>query len=185
MLAGTIGYGEMTLLMTATPLAMHVHHHTFSDTAGVIQWHMVAMFVPSFFTGDLIRKLGVLRVIALGCTLVFGCIAVNLMGTSVIHFETALVLLGLGWNFLYVGATSLLTETYLPAEKSRVQALNDTLVFTTVSISSLASAGLLSHFGWFAINLAAIPMMALVLCAVLGLLWRGKSAPAEAASPQA
>src|SRR6185436_4752465 len=120
--AAVIGFGAMSLLMTATPLAMHAHHHDFADTAGVIQWHLLAMFAPSFFTGDLVRRVGALNVIAAGCVCMFACIGVNLLGTSLTHFYAALILLGLGWNFLYVGGTALLTQAYRPIERARVQA---------------------------------------------------------------
>ncbi len=180
--AAVIGFGAMSLLMTATPLAMHAHHHDFADTAGVIQWHLVAMFAPSFFTGDLIRRFGVLNVIAAGCVFMFACIGVNLLGTSVTHFHIALILLGIGWNFLYVGGTALLTQAYRPAERARVQALNDTLVFSVVAASTLISAGLLSHFSWEKMNVFVAPVIAVVLGATWWLAWqRTKPVPSPAA----
>jgi MFS family permease len=157
-----IGYAVMALLMTATPLTMHAHGHGFGPTATVIQWHLVAMFAPSFFSGDLIRRFGVFRLIAAGAALNLACVAVNLAGTSVLHFEIALALLGVGWNFLYVGATSLLTETYQPHERAVAQGINDTVVFLLVTASSFASAGLVARLGWQTLNLLTVPLIAAV-----------------------
>ncbi len=171
-LAGTIGYGAMNLLMTATPLAMHAHHHSFAATAEVIQWHVVAMFAPSFVTGDLIRRFGIYPILLGGCALIFAAATTNLLGAQVFHFETALILMGVGWNFLYVGGTTLLTETYRPAERAMVQAFNDTLVFTTVTISSLVSAALVAHFGWGTINMVTLPILSLVTIGIGWLRWR-------------
>jgi len=168
MIAAMIGYGVMNFLMTATPLAMQAHDHSFPDTATVIQWHLVAMFAPSFFTGDLIRKWGVVQVMIVGCVFVVACALINLTGTSFLHFETALVALGLGWNFLYIGATTLLTETYTSNERSKAQGLNDTFVFATLTLTSLASGALVELFGWQAINLYSIPPTLLV---GFGLMW--------------
>lgn len=175
----TLAYGTMNLLMTSTPLAMRACHHGFSATAVVIQWHLVSMFGPSLVTGDLVRRFGVLRVMAVGTALTLGCIAVNLTGFSVGHFEAALVLLGVGWNFLYISATTLLTESYRPAEKARVQGANDTIVFSTVALSSLASGGLVSHFGWRAINVAAFLPVAGIACAIAWLAWKRSSSTAS------
>ena len=156
-IAAMVGYGVMNFLMTATPLAMQGHHHSFSSTATVIQWHLVAMFAPSFFTGDLIRKLGVLQVMVIGGVLLMSCALINLTGTTLLHFEVALILLGIGWNFLYIGATTLLTEAYSANERSKAQGLNDTFVFATLTATSLASGALVAQFGWQTINLYSIP----------------------------
>lgn len=163
-----IGYAVMTLLMTATPLTMHACGHGFGPTATVIQWHLVAMFAPSFFTGELVRRFGVRTLIAVGCVLNLGCIAVNMAGTTVGHFELALALLGVGWNFLYVGGTTLLTETYRPQERGFAQGVNDTVVFVLVTGASLASAGLLAALGWRTLNIVSIPLVCvpLILLAV-------------------
>jgi MFS family permease len=168
MIAAMTGYGVMNFLMTATPLAMQCHQHSFDSTAIVIQWHLFAMFAPSFFTGDLIRKLGVMQVMVLGCLLLIGCALINLNGTSLQHFEAALILLGVGWNFLYIGATTLLTETYSSNERSKAQGMNDTFVFATLTVTSLASGASVDHFGWQTINLYSIPA---VLAVCLGLVW--------------
>lgn len=166
--AAMIGYGVMNFLMTATPLAMHGHDHSFSNTATVIQWHLFAMFAPSFFTGDLIRKFGVMQVMIVGCVLLVLCALINLNGTSLLHFEAALILLGVGWNFLYIGATTLLTDTYTSNERSKAQGLNDTLVFATLTVTSLASGAMVAQFGWQPINLYSIPP---VLAVGFGLVW--------------
>lgn len=166
-LGAALGFGVMALVMTATPLAMHAHAHTFSDSAFVIEWHVLGMFAPSFFTGHLIHRFGVLNIMLTGAALNLLCVLVNLLGTDVTHFWTGLVLLGVGWNFLFVGGTTLLTETYEVAEKAKVQALNDFLVFTLVTISSLSAGALHYRLGWQAVNLGVLPPIALVLGALL------------------
>ena len=171
-LGGMIGYGVMNLLMTATPLAMHGHGHGFEDTSFVIQWHILGMFLPSFFTGHLIKYLGVLKIMLAGGVLLVVCVGVNLLGSSVSHFWSALILLGVGWNFLFIGATHLLTKSYQPSEKAKTQGLNDLLVFGTVGITAL-SAGFLHHaFGWKNVNLGVIPGIGLVLIVTLWLRYR-------------
>ncbi len=160
-----VGYGSMNFIMIATPLAMQHHAHPFSDTAFVIQWHVFGMFVPSFFTGHLIRRFGTANVMLAGILLVGLCIGMNFAGTSVFHFWAALLLLGLGWNFLFLGATTLVTETYEVNEKSKAQALNDFLVFGTVSVTSFSSGAIQHALGWQIINLGVIPFLVLVLIA--------------------
>jgi MFS family permease len=163
------GYGVMSLVMTATPLAMDHHHHHFDDTAFVIQWHVLAMFAPSFFTGELIRRFGVNRIMTIGALLGLACVALNLAGTSVAHFWWALVALGISWNFLFIGGTTLLTETYTQAERAKVQAANDFIVFTTVALASL-SAGYLQHsFGWQAVNWGVVPLLIVILASIVWL----------------
>ncbi len=164
-----LGYGIMNLVMTATPLAMHTRAMELSDTAFVIQWHVVAMFAPSFFTGRLIDRFGITNILLIGALLNAICVVVNLLGDSVWHFWAALVLLGVGWNFLFVGGTTLLTECYSPEEKSKTQAANDFIVFTTVSITALSSGTLHHLYGFSAINLAVIPLIAIVTAAVFWL----------------
>lgn len=145
--AGMFGYGVMNLLMTATPLAMQICEHPFAAAATVIQWHVFGMYFPSFFTGHLIARFGTLRIILLGVFLNLVCIAVALSGVEVLNFQAALLLLGVGWNFMYIGGTALLTEVYRPAERNKTQALNDFLVFGTVALASLGSGKLLYHWG--------------------------------------
>ena len=157
----------MTLVMTATPISMHQHHHSFPDTSFVIQWHVFAMFAPSFFTGHLIQRFGVIRLMIVGVILDIGCVVLNLAGTSLWHYWSALFLLGIGWNFLFVGATTLITETYQDHERAKSQALNDFIVFTTVSISSLTAGTLLHHLGWQAVNWGVIPAAIIILVALM------------------
>lgn len=167
-ICGMLSYGVMSYLMTATPLAMKHHHHDFTQTAFVIQWHIVAMFAPSFFTSVLVKKFGLINIMLIGTLLGFATVIVNISGTSVEHFWFGLVLLGVSWNFLFVGATSLLTETYRPEETSKVQAANDFIVFTMVTFASL-SAGVFQHkFGWEIVNYGSLPLTLIML---LSLVW--------------
>jgi len=169
-----LGYGVMSLVMTATPLAMHHHQHHFDDTAFVIQWHVLAMFAPSFFTGELIRRFGVNVIMGIGALLGLGCVALNLAGTTLSHFWLALVALGVSWNFLFIGGTTLLTETYEQAERAKVQATNDFIIFTTVALSSL-SAGYLQHrLGWQAVNWGVVPLLLTILVALRWLVMVGR-----------
>lgn len=162
-----LGYGVMTLVMTATPLAMEHHQHHFSDTAFVIQWHVLGMFLPSFFTGHLIHRFGVSRILWSGAILAAITLTINLLGTSFSHFLIALILLGVSWNFLFIGGTTLLTETYQPEERAKVQAVNDFLVFTTNAIASLSAGYLIHQLGWWWVNIMVIPMVALMVMVLL------------------
>jgi MFS family permease len=161
------GYGVMTLVMTATPLAMTICGFGFSTTATVIQWHVLAMFAPSFFTGSLIKRYGVINVIIAGTVLATGAMAVNLSGITQANFTAGLILLGLGWNFMFIGGTTLVTETYRPEEQSKVQAFNDFLVFGTVATASFSSGALQAKVGWAAVNMTlSVPMFLVFLGAV-------------------
>jgi predicted MFS family arabinose efflux permease len=163
------GYGVMILAMTATPLAMVHHQHNLGDAATVIQLHVLGMFLPSFFTGSLVGRFGVLKVMGAGIVLLAGHVALTLSGTGFYNFAAALVLLGVGWNFLYVGGTSLLTQTYTPAEKGKAQAVNDLTIFVVGLIASL-SAGLLQQaLGWQTMNLLLLPWLALAGAAIVWL----------------
>ncbi len=179
-LAAAFGFGVMNLLMTATPLAMGVCGHPYGAAATVISAHVVGMFAPSFVTGDLIRRVGVLNVMLWGVVLNLVCIGVALAGVEVAHFWWALVLLGVGWNFMFIAATALLTETYHPAEKAKVQGLNDLLIFITMATSSFASGMILERNGWQTLNYAAIPFVAAVGVAAVWLIMKQKSAVATA-----
>ncbi len=168
LLSAAIGFSMMSLLMTATPLSMKHENLPFSDVAFVIQWHVLGMFAPSFFTGHLINRFGVEKIIFIGGLLMLGCIGVNLTGTTLWHFWLALFLLGLGWNFMFIGGTTMLTKTYNEAEKAKTQALNDFTVFTTVAFASLG-AGILQHqLGWVMVNISVIPF---ILICLLSILW--------------
>lgn len=162
------GYGTMNLVMTATPLAMHMHDYDLGATAFVIQWHVVAMFAPSFVTGHLIEKLGMVPVLAGGVLLGLACVGINLLGETMMHFTLSLVLLGISWNFLFVGGTTLLTDAYTPSERSRTQAANDLIVFTTVTVTALAAGGMHHLYGYRIVNLSVVPML---LIAGLAILW--------------
>jgi len=176
LIGGMVAYGVMNLLMTATPLAMLCARLDFAATAGVIQWHLVAMFAPSFLTGALIGRVGTRAVMALGTVLTLGGIAVALAGTALAHFEGALVLVGVGWNFLYVAATSLLAESWREEDKARVQALNDSLVFGVVSLATFGAGPLVDRLGWESVNLlAALPLIGLLVG-----VWRWRPRPGGA-----
>ncbi len=171
-LSGAIGYGLMNLLMTATPIAMDFCSHPFGAAALVIQWHVVGMYAPGFVTGSLIKRFGVLNVILAGIALVASCVAVALNGVTVAHFLIALALLGVGWNFMYTGGTTLLTESFSPPEKARTQGANDFLVFATMGVSSLASGAMVSTAGWEAMNRAMLPVLVAMAAVVLWFAWR-------------
>ena len=162
------GGGVMTLAMTATPLAMAEHHHSLSSTAMVIQLHVLGMFVPSFFTGALVSRFGALPVMLAGVAILAGHVLTTLSGVGFGSFAAALALLGLGWNFLYVGGTSLLTTTYTDAEKGRAQATNDMTIFVVAVACSFGAGALLDHSGWLALNLLTLPWLAI---AALALSW--------------
>jgi MFS family permease len=175
-LCAAVGFGVMVFVMTATPLAMHAHAHSFGDTAFVIEWHIFGMFAPSFFTGHLIRRFGVLNVMLAGALLNILCVGVNLVGTEVGHFWTGLVLLGVGWNFLFVGGTTLLTETYREPEKAKAQGLNDFLVFAAITVASLSAGALQHYFGWRAVNFGVVPLIVLIASAIIWLKAQRRSA---------
>jgi MFS family permease len=168
-LASALGYGVMNLLMTATPLAMGMCGHPYGAATTVISAHVIGMFAPSFVTGDLIRRFGVLPVMMCGVMVNLICIGIALAGVEVAHFWWSLLLLGVGWNFLFIGATSLLTETYRPAEQAKAQGVNDLLIFATMAVSSLASGMILQHDGWQTLNHAAIPFVLVIGTALVWL----------------
>jgi len=165
--AAMISYTLMNLLMTATPLAMHRHGFDFSDSAFVIQWHVLGMFVPSLFTGRLIEKLGLINMIFFGALLIAACIFINLHGVTHNHFLFALLLLGVGWNFMFISATQMVSATYQANEKAKTQAANEFLVFSMVTISSLSAGWLESSLGWQALNmLSLLPLSMIIFCLV-------------------
>jgi MFS family permease len=171
-LASALSYGIMNLFMTSTPLAMRAHDHQFADAAFVLQGHMIGMYGPSFFTGSLIQRFGVLNVILVGIVLLVTCIVAALVGTGLVNFWLALFLLGVGWNFMYVGGAALLTECHTPAERAKTQAANDFTVFLTMTVSSASSGLLLNKSGWHAVNIGSLPFLALALAATLWLAWQ-------------
>lgn len=167
--SAAIGYGIMNLLMTATPLAMSFCAHPFSAAAFVIEWHVVGMYAPGFFTGALIKRFGSLVIIIAGIVLMVACVAVALSGVTILQFWGALVLLGIGWNFMYTGGTTLLTEAYTPAEKAKTQGMNDVLVFTVMCISSFSAGAMVNSRGWEWMNVDALPFLAGVASLVIWL----------------
>ena len=166
--ACALGYGVMSLLMAATPIAMSQCAHPFRSTALVLEWHVLGMFVPSFFTGSLIRRFGCLPVMAVGVVLNAVCIAVALSGVDLMQFLVALFALGVGWNFLFVGGTTLFTEAYRPEERTTAQAAMDTAIFTTMTVTSFSSGALVTTQGWTLLNLGSIVPM---LLAGVALAW--------------
>jgi MFS family permease len=165
-LAGGIGYGVMNFVMTSTPIAMQVCGHSYGDTAFIISSHVVGMFAPSFVTGPLIKRIGVLPVLFMGTLLNIVAIAIALSGVSVAQFWWALVIIGVGWNFLYIGGTTLLTETYRPEERAKAQGANDQAIFIMMVISSFTSGLTVTAGGWERVNLVALPLVAIVAVAV-------------------
>ncbi len=175
---GVVSYMLMNLVMTSAPLAMRMCGLPLSTSNWAIQWHIVAMYSPSFFTGSLIARFGAQRIVAAGLLLT-GCAAIiGLSGLTALHFSAGLVLLGLGWNFGFVGASALVLETHRPEERNKVQAFNDFLVFGTMAVGSFSSGRLLVTLGWGAVNWVVFPPVALALLALLasGLLLRRRTA---------
>ncbi len=160
---GMMSFGMMNLVMTATPIAMFDCGFSVGDASWVIQWHVLGMYVPSFFTGSLIARFGVERITGAGMVILAFAGIGALAGIHFANFAVALVLLGIGWNFGYIGGTTMVTECYRPSERNKVQAVNDFAVFTTVAIASLTSGKLLDGLGWNAVNLAIFPMVAVGL----------------------
>jgi predicted MFS family arabinose efflux permease len=181
-LTAMLSYGIMNLMMTSTPLAMRSHDHHFDDAAFVLEWHIIGMYGPSFFTGSLINRFGVLNVMLVGVVLLFVCLGSALAGTDLIHFWLAMFLLGIGWNFMYVGASALLTECHTPAERAKTQAANDFLIFLTMAISSMSSGMLLNKSGWHAVNYGSIPFLALATGAMIWLVWQRRRGRNKATS---
>jgi MFS family permease len=175
---GIASYAMMNMVMTAAPLAMIECSHSITDAALGLQWHVLGMYVPSFFTGSLISRFGVERVIAAGFAMLLVSAAVSIAGITLWHFWIGLALLGMGWNLAFIGATALVTETHRPEERNRVQSFNDFLIFGSMAIGSFASGKVLALFGWAAVNEIVFPV---VITASALLLWlalreRGKMA---------
>jgi MFS family permease len=165
---GVASYALMNLMMTAAPLAMFDCGHSVTDAALGIQWHVLAMYGPSFFTGSLILRFGVAPVTAVGLVILALSAVVGLSGITVGHFWLALILLGVGWNFSFVGATTMLTDCYRPNERNKVQAFNDFLIFGSMAAGSFLSGSMLAHYGWYLVNIVMFPVVAV---AGVMLLW--------------
>ena len=179
-LAGAVSYGVMNFLMTSTPIAMGMSGHPYGDATFVISSHVVAMFAPSFVTGALIRRFGVLPIMFIGAVLNVGSIVIGLSGVSVHQFWGSLVLLGVGWNFLFIGATTLLTDTYRPEERAKAQGANDFAIFFVMTISSLISGMIVTTSGWEKVNYAAAPIIVVIAIAIAWLGLRQRAARAAA-----
>jgi MFS family permease len=169
-LAGsTVGFAVMTTVMTATPIAMLMCGQSVADSTLVIQWHVLGMYVPSFFTGSLIRRHGVLAIMGCGIALLGAHVVIALSGVEFLHFVSGLTLLGVGWNFLFVGGTTLLTEAYRPAERAKAQAAHDFIMFAVVSLGSFSAGAVLNGWGWGAVNLGVLPFLFVAAAAVFAL----------------
>lgn len=180
--AATFGYLVMSFLMTVTPLAMKACGFSFSDSSYVIQAHILGMYVPAFFTGHLIARFGVHNILVAGAVLLAACIVINLSGITYLNFLSALILVGIGWNFLFTGGTTLLTETYTPEEKAKVQGLNDFFIWGTISIGAVTAGAVQELVGWAAVNLVMAPLVIIVFVATL---WLRVGARREAARQSA
>jgi MFS family permease len=178
-MSGALGFGVMNLLMASTPLAMQQCGLPFADTAFVLQWHVIGMFAPGFFTGHLIKRFGALPVMGVGVALNIACILVALSGVELHQFIVALFLLGLGWNFLFTGSTTLALTSYAPEERDRAQAVLNFLLFATLSLTSLASGVLVTTQGWTWLNLGSL-LPVVVVAAGLGWLGLRTARPATA-----
>jgi MFS family permease len=165
--AGALGYGVMNLLMAATPLAMQQCSLPFSDAALVLQWHVIGMFAPGFFTGHLIKRFGTLPVMTVGLALNALCIAIALSGVELHQFLVALFLLGVGWNFLFTGSTTLSLQTYTAEEKDKAQGALNFAVFATLALSSFASGVLVTTSGWTLLNYGSLVPVALIGASLL------------------
>ena len=167
-LAGAVSYLLMNFLMTAAPLAMHLHGHSSEAANNGLQWHVIAMYAPSFFTGRLIERFGAIRVSLFGLALIGISAAIGLQGAEVTHFLIFLILLGLGWNFGFLGASALVLECHRPHERTKVQSLNDFIIFSLMAVGSFSSGGLLNAYGWNAVlSLSFIPLAAALLALLL------------------
>jgi MFS family permease len=166
-LCGIVSYPMMNLVMTSAPLAMKMCGLSIGDSNFAIQWHIVAMYGPSFFTGALIARFGAPRIVALGLLLEAAAATVGLSGITALHFWATLIILGIGWNFGFVGASALVLETHRPQERNKVQAFNDFLVFGVMALGSFSSGQLLANYGWSAVNLVVYPPVLLGLAVLM------------------
>jgi len=169
------GFGLMVMLMSAVPVAMKSHGHHMSASTLVIQWHVLGMYIPSFFSGTLVRRLGSPKLIFVGIMVMGIEVFTALQGVDFLPFALALILLGIGWNFMYVGGTNLLVEQYHPSEKNMIQAVNDTIIYSVATIATYSSAYLETKIGWFGLNLSSIPFLVIVSLFILFYLKKKKS----------
>jgi predicted MFS family arabinose efflux permease len=165
-ICGVVSYLLMNFLMTAAPLAMHMCGLSQADSNLGLQWHVIAMYAPSFFTGRLITRFGAARVVTAGLALIGASAAIGLIGEEVVHFWTSLIVLGIGWNFGFVGASAMVLECHRAEEKARVQSFNDFLVFGTMAFGSFLSGGLLTSYGWSTVLWLSFVPLALAVAAL-------------------
>lgn len=168
--SATVGYSVMSFIMTATPISMHMlSGFSMADTKWVIQSHIIAMYLPSFFTGKLIARFGQCRIIYAGIAVLLICLGIGFAGQHYLHFWWALVLLGIGWNFMFIAATALLPQGYQANEKFKVQGVNDVTIFTFQAFASLSAGWVINQFGWSTLLLSTIPL--LIVSAIVVLRW--------------
>jgi MFS family permease len=167
-LGGATAYGVMTFIMTATPLSMHIHDgFDLEQTAKVIRSHVLGMYVPSLIAGNLIQRFGVVPIMSVGGLALVGACIIGLQGQSYMHYWYALVLLGVGWNFLYVGSTTMVTLTYTLAERFRAQAVNEFSVFGTSAAGSLLAGTIIHLYGWHTLVIVPLPLLVLTIASLL------------------
>jgi MFS family permease len=169
-ICGVVSYSMMNLVMTSAPLAMKLCGLPLSDSNFGLQWHIVAMYGPSFFTGSLIARFGAPRIVAAGLALEALAAIIGMSGITTMHFWSGLVILGIGWNFGFIGASALVLETHRPQERNKVQAFNDFLVFGLMAVGSFSSGQLLANFGWSTVNAVVFPpvLLGLTVLALAG-----------------
>jgi MFS family permease len=169
---GVVSYSMMNMVMTSAPLAMVMCNHSVTDATLGIQWHVLGMFAPSFITGVLINRYGVVRVTGFGLLLLIVAAGIGIAGITLWHFWIGLALLGVGWNFAFIGATTMVTQCYRPNERNRVQAFNDFLIFGSMAIGSFSSGKLLANFGWDVVNEVTIPFVLAACVLLFAWAWR-------------
>lgn len=163
-ISATVAFSVMSFIMTATPISMHVHHgFDMADTKWVIQSHIIAMYLPSFFTGSLVKRFGHKKMIISGVIIFFLCLMIGFLGKEYVHYWASLVLLGVGWNFMFISATSLLPKSYEPEERFRVQGFNDLIMFSCQAIASLSAGWVIKSYGWNSLLTMCIPLLLLTL----------------------
>jgi predicted MFS family arabinose efflux permease len=173
---GVVSYAMMNLVMTSAPLAMVDCNHSVTDATLGLQWHVLGMFVPSFFTGALLSRFGIERIMLLGFALMLGAAAIAVAGIGLTNFWSALALLGVGWNFAFIGATTMVTQCHRESERNTVQAFNDFMVFGAVALASFSSGKLLASVGWTMVNEVVFPILLLAGVLVLWSLLRARPA---------
>ncbi len=173
--AAALGYGVMNITMSASPIAMQVCGHPFSDAALVLEWHVIGMFAPGFFTGHLIKRFGAVSILAVGVLLNLLCIAIALSGVEVMHFLISMFLVGVGWNFLFTAGTALSLQAYQPEEKDKAQGAINFCVFTVMMVTSFSSGALVTTGGWTLLNIISLIPVGITGAAVLWYVMQGRA----------